>query len=279
MESGFSKSMFWRLGAALLLLSPALAQAEGSKRLLKLATGEETAVWGVVVKAKKPSVLLLSLSSEFTSIAVLDGAITQGAKVARSGDALVTAIDGNKTQQLQFDARRLAGTMSPEWLADAGTPLEAVAARQKRHRYWGLIEPVNLNASAPISPVMEPVRSSYLNQDAIVSLRREARGNPQVLAALTAKRFASALAARDVATVSALIDPKPFTDTGASADAWRAARDAFAVKLTRDAALIRAMAAEPAAVADDQTAFDSGIYRIHLVPRDRALFVTSVETK
>ncbi len=146
-----------------------------------------------------------------------------------------------------------------------------------KQRYWGLIEPVNLNVSAPVAPAMEAVRTSYLGNDAIAALRREANGNPQILAALTAKRFASALASRDSATVASLIDPKPFTDTGAEVEAWQAARSAFATKLVADSALTGAMAAEPAAVADDQTAFDAGSYRIRLVPRDRAIFVAAVE--
>jgi hypothetical protein len=124
---------------------------------------------------------------------------------------------------------------------------------------------------------VEAVRSSYLGNDAIAVLRRKAGGNPKTLAALTAQRFAAALVARDTATVSALIDPKPFTDTGAATMAWQSARDAFASTLVQDASLVAAMAKEPAVVATDQTAFDTGGYRIHLVPRDRAMFVTAVE--
>ena len=273
----FRNGTFWRLSAAFLLLGPTLTLAEESRQLVKLAAGEEANAWGTTVKASKPSVLLLSLSSELSTVAVIDGAVSQGKQKARSGDALVTTLEGNKTQLLKFDARRLAATLPPEWLAEAAAPLAATAAKQKRQRYWGLIEPASLNASAPVAPAVEAVRSSYLGNDAIVSLRREAKGNPQTLAALTAKRFAAALAAHDAATVAALIDPKPFTDSGVEAKSWQAARNAFAEKLTRDAALTGAMATEPAAVAADNTAFDTRGYRIRLVPRDRAMFVAAVE--
>jgi hypothetical protein len=279
MEWEFSRGMCWRLGTAMLLLASSLAVADDNRRLVKLAAGEEITAWGIAVKASEPSTLLLSLSSEFATTAVLDGTVAQGGQMGKPGDALVTALDGNQTQRLQFDARRLAGTLPPEWLADAKSALDAIAVKQAKQRFWGLIEPVNLNASAPVSPVIEPVRSSYLSHDAIVSLRRGAKGNPQALAALTAKRFAAALATQDAATVSALIDPKPFTDTGASAEAWQAARARFAAKLIGDAGLTRAMAGEPTAVPNDQTAFDAGRYRIQLIPRDRALFVMSVEAK
>jgi hypothetical protein len=279
MEAGFRRNVLWWLGAASLLLGPALALADDSRRLLKLAAGEETTAWGTTVKAREPSVLLLSLSSELATIAVLDGKVVHGGKAAGPGEAFVTTIESRKTQRLQFDARRLTATLPPEWRDDAGVPLDAIAARQSRLRYWGLIEPSKLNASAPVAPAMEAVRSSYLNNDAIALLRREAAGDLQTLAVLTAKRFAAALAARDAATVSALIDPKPFTDTGASAEKWQSARNAFAAKLTGDAALTSAMATEPAVAADDQTAFDAGSYRIRLVPRDRAMFVAAVEAK
>lgn len=275
----FSRGTILRLGAAMLLLGPAFSHAEGSRRIVKLAAGEEADAWGTVVTARQPAVLLLSLSSELATVAVLDGVVTQGRLKARPGEALVTPLDSGRTQRLQFDARRLIATLPPEWAADAGQPLDIVAARQARQRYWGLLEPAQVNASAPVPPAMEAVRSSYLSHDAIAVLRREAAGNPQTLASLTAKRFAAALAAHDARTVSALIDPKPFTDTGASSVAWQSARDAFAMRLTADAALTSAMTTEPAAVPDDQTAFDAGSYRIRIVPRDRAMFVAAVEMK
>jgi hypothetical protein len=277
MEPKLRIGAFWKLAMAMALLGPGLANAGESRRLVKLAAGEETDAWGTVVKAGRPSVLLLSLSSEFTTIAVLDGEVSQGKLKGSAGDALVTPVDGKTTRLLTFDARRLVATLPPEWLADAKAPLDAVAARQAKQRFWGLVRPVNLNASAPVSPAMEAVRASYLGNDAITSLRREAQGNPQTLAVLTAKRFAAALAARDAATVATLIDPKPFTESGAGAEVWQSARGAFASKLVTDAALTRAMASEPAAVAGDQTAFDAGGYRIRIVPRDRAMFVTAVE--
>jgi hypothetical protein len=259
------------------LLGMAQVYAEPSRQLVKLGAGEEARAWGTTVKASSPSLLLLLLSSELATVAVLDGSVVQGGQVGKAGDALVTPLEGRKTQRLQFDARRLAATLPPEWMLDTKAPLEAIAAKQQRKRYWGLLEPVNLNASAPISPAMEAVRSGYLNNEPIAMLRRESQGNPQQLAQLTAKRFAAAMVARDARTIAALIDPKPFTDTGTTAAAWQAARERFAQRLASDSALTGAMATEPAAVANDQTAFDAGGYRIRLVPRDRALFVMSVE--
>lgn len=273
----WNKRMVGRMAAALLLLGPVMAHADDSRRIVKLAAGEQTIAWGTAVTASTPAVLLLSLSSELATVAVLEGTITHGNQAAAAGDALVTPLESGKTRRLQFDARRLAATLPAEWLADAGASLDVVAARQEKKRFWGLLETANLNASAPVAPAVEAMRSSYLGNDAIAMLRREAAGNPQALAALTARRFAAALAARDAATVSALIDPKPFTDTGAAPAAWQSARDNFAASLTEDASLVAAMAKVPDAVATDQTAFDTSGYRIRVVPRDRAVFVTAVE--
>lgn len=263
--------------ALLLMLGTGTAFADPAREMIRLEAGEERVVQGSNVRASTPSLALVSLSSEFATIAVIDGALSLGEQSAKSGEALVTTIDSGTTQKLRFDARRLAVSLPPQWLADAQAPLDAIAARQKRQRFWGLIEPAGINASAPVSPEMETVRASYLVNPAITALRQEAKGEPVKLAALTAKRFATALAARDTKTVAALIDPKPFTDTGADADAWQKAREGFAAQIADDAMLAAAMSAEPVAVADDQTAFDAGGYRIRLVPRDRALFVQSVE--
>lgn len=277
MGRGIRMGVFWQLGVVLLLLATTLAHADDSRRLVKLAAGEEVDAWGVVVKASAPSVLLLSLSSEFSTVAVLDGAVTQGDIAGQPGDALVTALDGGKTRQLQFDARRLVATLQPDWLAEVKAPLGAVAAKQAKQRFWGLVQPVNLNANAPASAQMEGVRQSYLGNPTIASLRRESAGNTQLLASLTATRFAAAVAASDTSAIADLIDPLPFTETGAEAASWQLARDSFAQQVADDGALKRAMAAAPVAVANDQTAFDAGGYRIHVVPRDRAMFVSAVE--
>ncbi|MFT4027222.1 MAG: hypothetical protein QM676_10530 [Novosphingobium sp.] len=267
------------LAAAFVITGGSGARAEqaGGRQFVRLAAGEQLAAPGAAVQASEPSLVLISLSSEFSTVAVIDGAVSQAGKRARGGDALVSPLDGTKTEVLQFDARRLAATLPPQWATEAAAPLEAIAARQKRQRFWGLLAPARVNASAPAVPALEAVRASYLGNDTIAALRRAANGNPQALSALTAQRFAQALHARDAATVADLIDPKPFTDTGTAAAEWQRARLAFAGRLAGDAALSGAMAAAPVAVPGDQTAFDAGGYRIRLVPRDRALFVTAVE--
>jgi hypothetical protein len=265
-------------GAIIVMATASAAQAEQPPRqFVKLAAGEHITLYGNDYVARAPTLAVSVLSSEFLTVAVLDGTLADAKIVAKAGEALVTPLDGKGTQRFAFDARRLAATLPPQWATEVGPSLDRVAARQKRARFWGRLEPVNVNATAPTSPQLEGVRASYLGNDTIVALRREANGNPQTLAALTAKRFAEALAAGDARAVADLIDPKPFTASGATATAWQAARLDFATKLTTDPALNAAMTSAPGPVAGDQTAFDTGGYRIRLVPRDRAMFVTAVE--
>lgn len=271
----------WRQRAVLAALVggaiPGVAVAEPARQLVKLEAGQSGQFQGVSLTSGPGATALVSLSSEFVTVAVIDGVLSEGGIDARAGEALVAPIDGGKVRRFGFDARRLAATMQPEWLADAQAGLDRIAARQKHQRFWGLIERTNVNATAPRSHEMEVARTGYLGNATITALRQEAKGNPQALAAATAKRFAAALAAHDATTVADLIDPKSFTDTGAATDAWQAARASFAERLVADPALAAAMASEPAAVASDQTAFDAGGYRIRLIPRDRAMFVSSVE--
>lgn len=261
-------------------VAPALAQkaTQSDRQLLTFAAGDSKDVQGVALRAVAPGSALLLTSSELITVAVIDGALTSGRLTAHAGQALVLTIDGGKISRFGFDAERLGATMPPEWAGDAVPKLAALVAHQKRRRFWGLDEPARVNASAPVSASVEAVRVTYLGNDTVVALRREANGNLDTLAQLTAKRFAEALAARDAGTVADLIDPKPFTDSGASRATWQMARLNFAQTLTQDDSLVAAMASEPTPVADDKSSFDAAsAYRIRLVPRDRAIFIAAVE--
>lgn len=249
------------------------------RQLLDLRNGEAATLFGSEYRARTATIAVISQSSDFITVAVISGELTKGKANARSGEALVTPIDGKRTQRFSFDAARLAATVPPQWAKVTTAPLSRLVLSQRRARFWGLLEPVNFNASAPTTPELESVRQSYLNSPVIVSLRQGAQGNPQLLAKLTATAFAQAMVRHDTATLAALVDPKPFTDTAADAASWRAGRLAFATALTTDTAMVSALAMSPVAVANDQTAFEAGGYRIRVVPRDRAMFVQSVELK
>lgn len=257
--------------SCLALSIPAIASTvalSSARQIIRLESGESAEIGGLSYAAQAPTVALISTSSELITVAVISGQLARGPAVAKGGQALVTLIEADRTQRYGFDAARLSATLPPQWQDDAGEALSLLAARQKRAKFWGLTESAGVNASAPVGPQVEAVRQSYLGNATIMALRREAKGQPQALAGLTVKRFAEALAAGDAAVVADLLDPKPFTDTGADASTWQAARLAFANKLTGDAALKRAMA---------MPAHAPGAYRIQLVPRDRAMFVSALE--
>jgi len=262
---------------AMVLVATAASAAPPSRQLLTVPPGGSATVAGLKLDAAEASVAIVNLSSEFATVAVISGRISADRHDARAGEALLAPLDGGKIRRFGFDAQRLAATLPAEWALQTAAPLQAIARRHQRQRFWGRIEPVSINAGAPVAPELEGVRQSYLANPTIAELRRTAAGDPVRLAGMTASRFAAALVAGDAAAVADLIDPKPFTDTGTDTAAWQAARAAFARKLAADPVLQGAMASAPTPVAGDQTAFDAGGYRIRVIPRDRAMFVAAVE--
>lgn len=128
-----------RLGEALTLLRPKLAQADDSRRLVKLAAGEETHAWGTAVKARTSSLVLMGLSRDFVTVAVLEGSIVLGNQNVHSGDALVKLLDSGKTRLLKFNASRLAATLPPKWRDHAAGSLDAISEKQRRPRLRTLL--------------------------------------------------------------------------------------------------------------------------------------------
>jgi hypothetical protein len=265
-------------GLAILTLVPAAAAAQGQARsLIALEAGEMAELFGTTFRAAEPTTALVTVSSELVTAAVIKGRLFEGGVEARAGEALVTPIDGRRTRRYGYDAARLVASLPPAMRAEAAAPLAAIAERQRRRAFWGLIEPVGVNAAAPVAPEVEAFRSAYLANPTVLALRREAAGDRGRLAELTLARFAGALAAADAAIVADLIDPAPFTAADPDPAIWRAARLAFARSLTGDAALTRAFAAGVRADAEGSSGEAGGAYRVGLVLRDRALFVTAVE--
>ena len=263
------------------IATPAAAQdaaAANGRELVTIAPGGSAQVMGLTYSSAEGATAIVVLSSELQTAAVVSGTLEIDNSRARAGSALLTPIDGGKTRVFGFDAARLAATLPPAWSQAAAEPLHLLAAGQRRRKFWGLIEPVGVNAVAPAAPQAEAIRSTYLGNATILALRREARGDRGKLAGLTARRFAEAVAAGDARAIADLIDPKPFTDASNDPAVWQPARDAFARRLAGDKALKSAMAAPLAASAGATDSFDAGgAFRIALVVRDRAMFVAAVE--
>lgn len=265
--------------AGALTATPLMAQM-AQRQLVIMTAGEQRELFGTSYRAVEPARAVVVLSSEMVTAAVLEGTLEQGGITAQAGEALVTPIESNRTRRYGFDARRLAVSLPPQWAAEAGAPLARLAERQRRRAFWGLIEPVGVNATAPVAPEAEAFRSSYLANDTVLALRREAGGDRRQLATLTVQRFTSALAAGDAGTIANLIDPLPFTRASEDPAVWLPARRRFATELAADRTLADALAAGITAAGDgtDTAIFEAGgTFRIALVQRDRALFIAAVE--
>ncbi|MEI9905451.1 MAG: hypothetical protein WDN06_17050 [Asticcacaulis sp.] len=103
------------------------------------------------------------------------------------------------------------------------------------------------------------------------------------LDSLTAQRFVAAVAAKDTASVAALLDPKPFTDASGDPDAWQGARSDFAGRLTAQPGLSDTIATLHMGPDPDNAGawiLDNGtwsLYRLRIVTRDRAAYVAALE--
>lgn len=259
-------------------------QALAEDRLvLALAADETIELAGAEFRADADSRALVALSSELLTVAVTHGRLFQGGVAAGPGEALVIALDGNRTQRLLFDAARLAETLSPGARPLLAGDLEPLARSQRRGRFWGAWQPLRVNARAPGPIALESARMSYLGDPAVVAQRRAAAGDaePSTRARLAAEAFLAAYLAGDAERIAGLLDPAPFlTRAGAGELAQR--RAGAAANLLRDGNLQRTLgSARLASVAEDGSSATletpSASWRLALALRDRAVFIIGLE--
>lgn len=252
--------------------------------VVALAAGESLAVVDQQLRADGDSRAMISLSSEFLTIAVTHGRMRlEGGPTAGPGGVLLLALDGDRVQRLAFNAARLSATLSPGARPLIGEDLEGVIALQRRGAFWGSYEPLRVNARAPGAPGAEALRATYLSEPAIVRQRRAAAGMVTVAdrGRIAANAFLAAYRADDAAALAALLDPAPFLDQGGAAGVDEG-RLRAAAALLADVRLQPVLAAAPAvSMAPDGSAalFDGpqGRWRLALVARDRAMFISGME--
>jgi hypothetical protein len=261
------------------LASGGIAQTppQSAKRQVTMADGERQTFFGTSYVAHGPTKAIAVLSSEFATVAVVEGALSVDQVSAVAGEALVTPIEGRKTERFAFDASRLSATLRPEWVATAGPALDALAKSQRGKRFWGMLEPTGVNANAPISRQAEAIQASYLNNDAIMDVRRRAGGDLAKLQRMTTERFIAAVISGDSKTAAALLDPKPFTDVSSDSDAWQAARLAFAQRNTTNPELAASLAGPLTTETSDGRFLVNNKFRISTVQRNRAVFISALE--
>jgi hypothetical protein len=201
----------------------------------RLGKSETVRVHGLVLQAAEPSLVYISLSSEFVIGSVLSGRLTSEgiAGEAAPGQMFVVSIAPDAKPALEsFDIRQFLAAPPRGIPAPVRSNLEAVAASQANRVWWGSLQRTTLNVQALVPPLVEGVRRDYLLEPPIVRLRQKAGADPTRFAKLTADTFVTAMGNRDVDTVRALLHPTLFTGEGIGLN-WLAKRHAFATGLAR----------------------------------------------
>lgn len=253
--------------------------------VVRLTDGEQLQVFDQRIIADGPARLLLALSSQFLSMAVTSGEIRlESGTRARAGQVLVIGLDQTEARQLMFDARQLGASLAPGARPLIGDDLSRLARSQSRGDFFGLYEPVSVNARSPGSPQAEWRRQGYLADPVVVRIRREAAARrmppgQRVLAVVDV--FLTAVASSDSTTIAALLDPRPFMAAG-SPERGLAARRAAAERLGRDPALRSALDGPvQRALSEDRTTVNlttpTGQWRLGVVIRDGAPFISNLE--
>jgi hypothetical protein len=251
---------------------------------VSLAAGDQLRIADLRLAADGPSRAMISLSSEFLTIAVTSGRISvDGGRAARAGQALVVALDSRRVERLAFDAERLQSTLTPGAGPLVRGELEQLARRQRRGAFWGAYEPLQVNARVPGPIASEAVRASYLSEPVVLGQRRAAAGQAgdEVRLQHITTAFLAAYSTGDAAGLAALLDPAPFLAESGVRSLTDRRREA-AASLLADPALRAALAGATigTAAADGRSAVlqaGAARWRLNLVARDRALFISSLE--
>jgi hypothetical protein len=209
-------------------LHPALTQGGV---IATLQAGEHIHPLGLAIEAKNIATLYLSLSSQFLSVACLKGEVSHSQFKARSGEVIVHDYSTKNTDLYAFDIERFLGSTSLVIDRSLRQSLRNTARSQRYKKFFGLLEPVYINAQAPVSPMVEASARDMLLHETIVSLRQQTEGDQRRLSYETAFRFAEALHRRDTDILSALLHPLPFSLSEDKNAEWLSTRHAFATKL------------------------------------------------
>ena len=250
--------------------------------MARLVPGDSIVLPAGEVVAAEPSSLYLAASSEFMSVAVVRGEIAMGGHAAEAGDVLVRSIAGSRVERFAFDARAFGAAMPATVLDEAErASLGTILAEQERRIFWGGLERTGFDAQAPSGdPMMEAVRRDYLLRPAVMDVRSAAQGDAEALGREAASRFVSGLAARDAATVEALLSPTLFTDGDRRQTEWLDDRSAFARDLVAGgmpAALAGAVMGEGSLSEGYAVDANGAPWRVRLQPVDTMVFVTALE--
>lgn len=252
---------------------------------VEIRTREAAAIqlWDITLEAGDHSRLLVGASSAYIYALTLSGEFRAGKLRAPAGKVLVWSHYGNSRGapvSYSFSAERLAEVFAGKGHA-GDADLAAIAAAQKKKRFWGLLRPTGFNVATPVSPELEELRESYQTKPVMIAIKRASRDKAEY-ARNTAERFVRALGQGDARTVAALISPSLFLEGASASQTERLLeqeRAAFARQLTGSGEYGRFRAADVSDLGDGvfvARAGERGLL-ITLEPFDDGLYVASLK--
>ena len=167
----------------------------------------------------------LGYSSEAAYIVAISGRAELDGNRVKSGRVLtMPAFDGSVSQH-QFDANRYAAqwdAAAQSYAPDTYSSLMRVARRQNRGKFFGYYQTTTFNIAAPVTTTRELARRSVLGAESVQDVRFSGISEPVEIERAVISRFLSALGARDISNIAALMDPAPYGgDLRGGADAAR----------------------------------------------------------
>ena len=264
----------------------ALAKTVAQQWVLASADGEGGSIqlWDAEIKFFGEGKIIIGSSSEQIFAAVVSGVCS-----VESGGTWVNGLatgrlafwghDGrNRPQKGYYDALVLQESLTKAGRAELVEGLNGAAASQRKKLAWGFLRSTKLNLASPLSPEVETLRRSYLNQPEVIASRRTASAQAQ-LPAEVARNFLKHLQAGTASEASHLISPRLFEAAATQGKLETARADFTKELLSQD----WPKQTDPASLKMDPDQplmgeFTAGgeTYVIHLEPFDAGVFVKSV---
>lgn len=263
-----------------------LAKTVTKQWVLATADGEGGSVqlWNSEIKFFGEGKIIIGSSSEQIFVAVLSGICaveSNGTWVngLSSGRVAYWGHDGrSRPQKGHYDALAFQDSLAKADRTELAEGLNGAVTSQSKKLRWGFLRSTKLNLASPLSPEVEKLRRSYLNQPEVIESRRTAPSQAKLPAEVAAS-FLKHLKAGTASEASHLISPRLF-EAAATQGQLEKVRADFTKELMSQA---WSKEADPASLKMDETQplmgeFTAGgeTYVIHLEPFDAGLFVKSV---
>jgi hypothetical protein len=195
----------------------ALPKTVAQQWVLASADGEGGSIllWDAEIKFFGEGKVIIGSSSEQIFAAVVAGVCS-----VESGGTWVNGLatgriahwghDGrSRPRKGYYDALVLQESLVKAERAELADGLIGAVASQRKKLAWGFLRSTKLNLASPLSPEVETLRRSYLNQPEVIESRRTASAQAK-LPAEVAARFLRHLQAGTASEASHLISPRLF---------------------------------------------------------------------